>query len=426
MSSMSPSEERFALVDCNSFYCSCERVFSPRLNGKPVVVLSNNDGCIVSLTKEAKAVGLQMGGPIFQAKDLVRAHGVAVFSSNYTLYGDMSARVMATLSEFTPELEVYSIDEAFLSLRGFTGRNLSEYGTLIRNEVKQCTGIPVSVGIAPTKVLAKAANKIAKKLGSGVFDFHSREQTEEALKIFPVEDLWGIGRQSQKKLNAHGVMSAFDLMKMKRNLAQKLLTIVGVRIQEELNGISCIGLDLFSKPKKQIISSRSFGELLTEIGPIEEAISNHVSRAAEKLRSQNSVCGGIMVFIHTNPFREQDQQYYRQTSRTFLMSENRTNRMIGAALDGLKEIYRSGFRYKKCGVMLFDLTPENELQPALFDHAISERLGLVMKSMDEINHQYGASFVKFGSCGTKTHWQMRAEARSPRYTTVWEELLSIR
>ena len=423
-----------ALVDCNSFYCSCERAFNPRLKNKPVVVLSNNDGCIVSLTPEAKALGIVMGSPIFKMKELVARHQVAVYSSNYTLYGDMSARVMHTLAELAPEMEVYSIDEAFLDLAGFASETLSEYGHKIRNTVYQHTGIPVSVGIAPTKVLAKLCNKLAKKrkdgsmLGSLSYFDYSPKELDELLRGFPVEDLWGVGRQSTIKLHARGIKNALELKQASEKMIRNELTVVGHRILRELNEESCIAFELLKEPKKQIISSRSFGELLTELDPILDAVSNHATRVCEKLREQESVCFNMSVFLHTNPFKVGTPQYYNSRNVEFPHGVNETNIMIRYARKAMEEIFRDGFQFKKCGITVNEIHPDTENQLDLFTPNIPdhERLKSALTTMDIINSRYGTDSVKMASCGLEKHWQMKAEMRSPRFTTHWAELLKVK
>jgi DNA polymerase V len=418
-------KEIFALVDCNSFYASCERVFNPRLRKHPVVVLSNNDGCIIALSQEAKDVGIKMGAPIFQCRDLIKKHQVAVFSSNYTLYGDMSARVMQTLLDFSPEIEIYSIDEAFLGLKGFDFRSLSEYGYAIKKTVYQHTGIPVSVGIGPTKVLAKLANRIAKKQKLGSFSILHHPDPDQILRSFNVGDLWGVGFQSQKKLERYGIKTALDLKMANPELVRSLLTVVGSRIQNELNGISCLSLEETEKPKKQIISSRSFGELLSDLNLIKEAMANHVSRAAHKLRAQKSVCLAMQIFLHTNPFRSQDTQYYGSQTIQLPSGMNETNQLIQYALTATRAIFRDHLKFKKCGVMLMDIHPSAEAQMDLFGASSSEKSKAAIFWMDEINARFGSDTVKFAACGTKKHWQMRSEHRSNRYTTHWGELFEV-
>ncbi|MCM0605916.1 MAG: Y-family DNA polymerase [Xanthomonadaceae bacterium] len=424
MSSIQPNEV-FALVDCNSFYCSCERVFNPTLKNKPIVVLSNNDGCMVSLSKEAKALGLKMGAPVHEWKELIKQHNIAVYSSNYTLYGDLSARVMQILREFSPEMEIYSIDEAFLSLRGMSDRDLTAYGTLIRDTVYQCTGIPVSIGIGATKVLAKAANRIAKKQALGVFDLSDPSIHDEVLSGFELTDIWGIARRSAEKLKRLGIHNAKELRDAPDATIRRVLTIVGRRLQDELRGIPCMGLELGAKEKKQIISSRSFGKLISEIELIEESIASHVTRAAEKLRNQGLIAHHMIVFLHTNPFLERDHQYYNQAVRTFMNGSDHTPEMIRLGIDGLREIYRDGFKFKKAGVILGEIRPKLHQQRSLFDPPNHNQLDVLMTTLDSMNRRFGTEIVKFASCGTKKHWQMRAELRSQRYTTNWDELLDI-
>ena len=416
----------FALVDCNSFYCSCERVFRPSLNNKPVIVLSNNDGCAVARTDEAKALGIEMGAPYFKIKDLCKKNQVAVFSSNYTLYGDMSRRVMTLLSEYTPEMEVYSIDEAFLSLSGIN-KNLTNYGLEIREQIKQQTGIPVSVGIAPTKVLAKMANKLSKKgalKSKGVLSLESPQQIENFLEIFPVEDLWGIGRKSAEKLRSYNIKTARDLRDANENLIQKLLTIQGRRIVRELKGESCINLELIEKEKKQIVSSRSFGRPIYKIEDLQEAIANHISTACEKLRKQNSYAKALIVFVQTNPFKN-TPQYYNSGVMNLMSGTSVTNKMIKHAFQILQSIYKEGYEYKKCGIMLADLLPKSNSQTDLFGNYDTLDEELQMEVLDKINLYHGAGTLKFASCGISQFWKMLSEMKSPCYTTRWSELLRV-
>lgn len=419
------SEHIFALVDCNKFYASCETVFNPKLRGKPIVVLSNNDGCVVAMSQEAKDVGIKMGTPIFQVRELVEQKKVFVYSSNYTLYGDLSNRVMQTLAEFAPDMEIYSIDEAFLSLDGFDRSTLSAYGMKIKNTVYQNVGIPVSVGVAPTKVLAKLANRVAKKRKLGSFSVFDDKDFEGTLASFPIGDLWGVGHRSVKKLEWRGIKSAKDFRDASPALIRELLTVTGARIQDELKGISCIGLEDEAPPKKQIISSRSFGQLLTDITPIQEAVANHVTRAAEKLREQGSVAMILQVFIHTNPFRDQDPQYYNTATIKLPFGMDETNLMITHAREGLEKIYRDGFKFKKCGIILQEIHPKDECQLDLFSSSQTESIRPAIKLMDQINCRFGTDTLKFAACGTKEHWKMNADFKSQRFTTHWDELLNV-
>lgn len=417
----------FGLVDCNSFYCSCERVFDPSLNNKPVIVLSNNDGCAVSRTDEAKALGIEMGAVYFKIKDLVRKHDVKVFSSNYTLYGDMSHRVMQILSTFVPEMEIYSIDEAFLSFTGMKNKNLNEYALEIKDTVFQYTGIPTCIGLGPTKVLAKVANKVAKKnkiKTKGVFNLCDPDFKNEVLRKFPVEDIWGIGRQSAKKLYAHNIRTAFDLMKSDPEHIRKFLTVVGGRIVEELRGISCLDLELDAEDRKQIVSSRSFGKQVKDIAELKESVANHITNAAEKLRQQNLQCGYLSVFIQTNPFKNVPQ-YYNSTGAKLLTATSVTPKLINEAFNLLNRIYRDGYEYKKAGVILNDLTKNTFIQQDLFGTTDSESELKFMKIIDEINRFHGKGTVKFAACGVDQFWKMLSEMKSQCYTTRWSELLKV-
>lgn len=419
----------FALVDCNSFYCSCERVFEPTLNNKPLVVLSNNDGCIVARTDEVKALGIPMGAPLFKVKDLLLKHNVKSFSSNYTLYGDMSSRVMQLLSVYSPQMEIYSIDEAFLSFAGMKNFDLSLYAKKIRSDILQYTGIPTCVGIGSTKVLAKMANHIAKKnkiKTEGVFNFcaYSTDRQDELLKQFPVEDVWGIGRQSAKKLIDHKIKSAFDLKKADPEHIRKILSVVGQRIANEINGISCIDLELDIKDKKQIISSRSFGKPVLDINELLESISNHVTTAAEKLRQQNLICKNVTVFIQTNPFKD-SPQYFNSASLDLMSGTSITPKLIKHAIRLSEAIFKSGYEYKKCGVVLNNLVKKDFMQTDFFGNYDSPREDLYMKVVDQINRFHGKGSVKFASSGIDQFWQMLSQMKSPCYTTRWSELKKI-
>ena len=329
----------FALVDGNSFYCSCERVFNPSLNNQPVVVLSNNDGCAVSRSDEAKALGIKMGDPLHLIKDIVKRNRVRVYSSNYALYGDLSARMMSTLAQFTPEMEVYSIDEAFLSLDGFGNRDLSEYAREIRKVVRRDTGIPTAIGIGPTKVLAKVANRLAKKnnRNDGVLNLCDRATQEEVLHALPVEDVWGIGARSAVKLNHAGVRTAKQLRDANLDEMQKLLTIVGRRIVLELRGESCLALEMIQEDRKQIVCSKSFGRPVCTLAELQEAVANYVTRACEKLRRQDGICHTMSVFFQTNRFKD-GPQYYNSGMIKMDAGTSSTVRLSAAANRVLEQI----------------------------------------------------------------------------------------
>jgi len=415
----------FALVDCNNFYASCERVFDPRLKNRPIVVLSNNDGCIVARSNEVKALGIPMGVPYFEYKAVIKKHQVAVFSSNYQLYGDMSQRVMASLRLFAPDMEVYSIDEAFLRLDYFPSRDLVDYCKTIRAKVVQWTGIPVSIGIGPSKVLAKVANRVAKtQTDEGVFDIRSEETQDEILKTLDVEKLWGIAGRWAERLNRIGIEKASDLRDANPTIVRKHLSVVGERLLRELRGQSCIDLEDV-QPRKSILSSKSFGTLVTKKEPLEEALANYAARACEKLRKQNSRAQAVYVFIQTNGFKKTEKQYNNAFTLTLTIPASDTRTIIEAAKFCLSQIYKPGYRYKKTGIMLLDLIPAAVEQRHLFvdfDHRPGDRL---MGLVDRVNRSHGPDTLFFGAQGVTREWKMRCGLRSPRYTTQWDELLRV-
>lgn len=415
-----------ALVDCNSFYCSCERVFNPSLERKPVIVLSNNDGCAVARSDEAKAVGIRMGDPFFKIKYICKKHNVKVYSSNYALYGDMSRRVMRILNEYTPEIEIYSIDEAFLSFKGIS-KNLITYSLEIKDKVKMYTGIPVSVGIGPTKVLAKVANQWAKKnkiSTCGVFQIGLDKSSDEVLKKFPVADVWGIGRKSAEKLSRLSVKTAYDLKYSNESVIQKVLTIVGRRIVDELRGVSCIDLELDIAAKKQIVSSRSFGKPIFEKNDLRESIANHVTTACEKLRKQKCITGTLLVFVQTNPYKN-IPQYYNSATMDLLTGTSSTNKLIRYAFVCLDQVYKTSFEYKKVGIIFMDIRPKALSQLDFFSTHDSFKDDQLMKTIDRINEIQGRGAVKFAACGVSQFWKMLSEMKSQNFTTRWSELLKI-
>ncbi|NLY75862.1 MAG: Y-family DNA polymerase [Firmicutes bacterium] len=417
----------FAVVDCNNFYASCERVFNPALNGRPVVVLSNNDGCIIARSEEAKALGIKMGVPAFQIADFLVQNNVAVYSSNYALYGDLSRRVMNVLERFTPELEIYSIDEAFLNLAGLPVQ-LEEYARKIRATVLKNTGIPVSVGIGPTKVLAKTANHYAKKApeNHGIYVLDGPAKIDEALKLFAIDEVWGIGRQYSKLLKSIGVETAWDFIRLPDGWVRKRMTVVGLRVKKELEGISCMEMELIPAAKKVICTSRSFGEPQTELEPLREAVATFAARCAEKLRCQHSCAGMLMVFIHTNGFKANEPQYERNFVCKLPVPTNSTMELIRYALFALEAIYRKGYRYKKAGVLVLDIAPEDRVQGALFDRVDRAKHAAVTKTLDAINSKYGRDTLKIATQGSGKKWKMRQEKLSPSYTTKWNEIITVR
>jgi DNA polymerase V len=380
----------FALVDCNNFYASCERVFHPVLEGKPIVVLSNNDGCVVARSNEAKALGISMGVPEFQIRPLLRAHHVQVFSSNYRLYGDMSQRVMETLEQFCPDLEVYSIDEAFLSLLGFQRRDLTDYGQQIRRTVKQWTGIPVSVGIAETKTLAKLANRIAKRTPDtgGVCNLLTCADRDALLGRIAVEDVWGIGPNHARLLKQHGITTARQLRGIDDQWIRKRLGIVGLRLVMELRGVSCLDLDQCPAPKQSLTCSRAFGKLINTLGEMEEAVSVYTSRVAEKLRHERLAATVLTVCLTTNEFKE-GPQYSNALTLTLPIVTDSTADLIKSALQGIRVIYRDGYHYKKAGVMLTGLVSASQTQADLFDSQDRGRTKRLMSVLDAVNDRWG-------------------------------------
>lgn len=417
-----------ALVDCNNFYVSCERMFNPSLEGKPVVVLSNNDGCAVSRSNEVKALGIKMSDPWFKMEKLAKQHGILAFSSNYTLYGDLSARVMTTLATFSPKQEIYSIDECFLDLSGFNPATLQTYGQTIRQAVKQDVGIPVCVGIADTKTLAKLANHCAKKglAGElGVCDFGRLNEQETSMLFarLPVGEIWGVGRRITEKLNTMNIHTVEDLRTANQKALRDQFSVVLERTIQELNGIACIELEDASKPKQQIMVSRSFGSEVTALEDLSESVAHFTTRATEKLRKDGSVAASICVFIRTNPFKEKEPQYQHSMIVPLPTPTDDTTKLVGAALRGLKVIYRGGYRYKKSGVLLMGLQPKGTVQATLFDDtALQTRSANRMQVMDAINRKMGKDTLSTGASGVKNNWTMRRERKSPAYTTSWSEL----
>ncbi len=410
-----------ALCDCNSFYASCEAIFDPSLQGKPVIVLSNNDGCVVARSHQAKALGIRMGEPIFKIRDLIRSHHVVVFSSNYALYGDLSQRVMTALAEFTPESEIYSIDEAFLNLSGFGHLDLNDYGRTIRQTVLRWTGVPISIGIAPTKTLTKVAGDIAKKSIDGVFLLPT--QPDLILADVPIADLWGIGRSHARSLQSHGIATALQLRDVNLNWARKEYSVVMQRLVLELRGQPCFDLELNPPPKKSITVSRSFSQPIVLLPELREAIATYTSRAAEKLRLHLLTADAIQVFAHTSRFRE---DYYSDSATlTFAHSSDNTAEILHYALLGCDRIYRSSQQFKKAGVLLLGLRPKSQRQLSLWepDEVQSDAL---MEVMDGINARFGRGTIQFAVAGLKKPWAMKGEMRSPRYTTVWAEIPVVR
>jgi len=416
-----------ALVDCNNFYASCERVFNPKLRDKPIVVLSNNDGCVVARSSEVKALGVPLGKPVFQIEDIIRKHDIRVFSSNYALYGDLSQRVMQTLAGFAPEIEVYSIDEAFLDLRGFENRDLTAYGREMRETVLRCTGLPVSVGIAETKTLAKIANRLAKRSPKtrGVLDLTGSPYREKALELTDVGNIWGVGRRYARFLKKRGIMTALDLSRQADAWVKKHMSVVGLRTVRELRGLPTISMELSPAAKQQICVSRSFGKPVRTLADMEEAVATYTSRAGVKLRKEKSAAGTVMVFMMTNRFRD-EPQYVKSTIIGLPVATDCTQELITYALKGVRSIYRTGFRFKKAGVVFGDIRPANQVQMDMFDTKDRTGAKRIMRALDSINAGMGAGTLKYAAEGIGQRWRTKFEKRSPCYTTRWEELPVVR
>jgi DNA polymerase V len=416
----------FALIDGNNFYVSCERVFEPALENRPVVVLSNNDGCVVSRSAEVKALGVKMGEPWFKLKTLARRHGIVARSSNYTLYADMSNRMMAVLGGYSPQQEIYSIDECFLDLSGFAHFDRVAHAQAMRRQVRQWVGIPVCVGIAPSKTLAKLANHCAKKNlagEDGVCDFArlSQSEYEALLNSLPVEEIWGVGRKLTARLNELGIRTVKALRDADARTLRENFSVVLERTILELRGVSCMELEEVAPAKKQIISSRSFGTYVTTLPGLEEAVATYIARAAEKLRAQDSVAGAVEVYIRTNPFSEKQPQYQRAIAVPLTQSTSDTVRLTRAALWGLRRIFKPGYAYQKAGVMLMELSPASQTQGVLFGPSTSARSRL-MEVIDEANALWGSGTLKLAAEGVEKTWQMKRGLKSPSYTSRWDEL----
>jgi len=414
----------YALIDCNNFYASCERLFRPDLINKPVVVLSNNDGCAIARSNEAKALGIKMGDPYFQIKSLCKRNGVHIFSSNYTLYGDISHRVMSIIEESWNEdaLEIYSIDEAFLDLKTLPEEQINTFCTNLRAKILKDVGIPTSVGIGKTKTLAKLANHIAKKcLKIPVFDITGHEYW---LKHIEVNDIWGVGRQLSKRLNRQGVKTAYDLAQLNTHIVRKQYNVLLMRSVMELNGCDCIGLDDYA-PKQSIMSAKSFGSMQTELWALEQALSSYVARVCEKMRQQNSKASCIQVFVLSNRFRQDLPQYSNAVNYKLVHPTDDVRALTSIAKRCLKKIFREGIHYKKVGFGVLEMVDKAHQQLDLL-HTVNEDLlqksNKIMSMIDGINKRFGKRSVHLLAEGFNRHWKLRAELQSPAYTTEWLEL----
>lgn len=418
----------FGLLDCNNFYVSCERVFNPSLNNRPVVVLSNNDGYIISRSNEAKALGIKMATPPCQIKELIEKHNIAVFSSNYQLYGDMSNRVMSIISQLVPGIEVYSIDEAFISLAGLP--DVRQTGEEIVKQVCKGTGIPVSLGIAPTKTLAKTANKFAKKYPAynRLCIIDSDEKRDKALKLTEIDDIWGIGRRHAERLRNFGVHTAYDFTQLSRYWVKKHMTVQGLRTWLELQGESCIDMELMPPPKKQVCISRTFGFAVSDFTPLAEAIANHAARCAEKLRQQKLAGCALMVFIDTDHFQASQYQYFQNIIVPLPVATNHTGDIVHHACRALEKIYRKDFAYKKAGVIVTEVVPECAIQQNLFESTVDyEKNHRLMQVMDQLNHKFPHNKIKLASQGVKrSGWVLKQEHLSKCYTTKIGDIIEVK
>lgn len=414
-----------AIVDCNNFYASCERLFKPSLNGKPIVVLSNNDGCAIARSNEAKALGVKMGDAYHLNKDQWAKWGMRIFSSNYTLYGDISARVMRVISEFTPDLEIYSIDEAFLGFSGFA--DPEGHARQLRTAVAQRIGIPVCVGISTTKTLAKVANRTAKKTpdSGGVCYLDTEAKQTAALERLALDDLWGVGYRLPRRLAEIGITTPLQLRDADPAMIRQRFNVVLQRTVMELQGTPCIDLEQDNPDSKTICTSRSFGRYVEGYDEMAEALTSYVSRAAEKMRRQGLATPAIMVLVQTNKHKPDQPQYYATRGVKLTIATADTGRLIRAALWGLKQIYRPGFRYKKTGVLFLDLAPAASVQGSLFLRPDTPERVRLMQLVDELNARHGRDRVRFACSGLDRGWKLKAEFHSPRYTTRWGELLAV-
>ncbi|WGD35987.1 Y-family DNA polymerase [Olleya sp. YS] len=418
----------FALVDCNNFYASCERVFNPNLEGKPIAILSNNDGCVISRSDEAKLLKLPMGAPIFKWESFCKTNGINVLSSNYPLYGDMSSRVMNILKQFTPDVEVYSIDESFLEFKGFEHHDLNNYGNQIRKRIKKWTGIPTCVGIAPTKALSKVANKIARKFPNktnGVYVIDTEEKRIKALKWIKIEDVWGIGRGLTKRLKAKGCKTAFDFTQLPNQWVKRNFSVVESRLKRDLEGIPTLQLDEDSKDKKMIATTRSFEYTYSDRDNIKERISTFATSCAEKLRKQGSCCHVIIVFLRSDKYKQDLEQHRVSTSVSLSCPTNSSLIISNCAVKAVMSIFKEGIKYKKAGVIVSGLVPVDNYQLNIFETENPKHVPL-MQSIDSINSKYRSNKIKIGNQDLQRTWKMRQERLSPKYTTNINDIIVVK
>ncbi len=417
--------KKIALVDCNSFYVSCERLFNPKIRKKPVVVLSNNDGCIISRSNEAKALGIKMGEPYFKAKDIIIKNKVNVFSSNYSLYGDLSRRVMRTLKRFNVDIEIYSIDEAFLDMTNFSDKEVEEVGKEIRSTILQWTGIPTSIGIAQTKTLSKVANHIAKKKKTGVTSLIGLENIDPILEKVEINDVWGVGRQLTKFYNKNGIYNAKQLKNKSNTWIKKNSNVLGSRTAMELRGVPCIDLEKTPSKRKSCVVSRSFGKRVEKLQEMKEAVANYSLNASEKIRSESLNAKSITIFIRTSPFQSRFGYYSNSKTIDFPIATDNSIEIVKAAIEGLESIFKNGYRYQKAGIILTGLSNSNEGEN-LFSSEKDKKIGNLMRSIDKTNYRYGRSTLSLASAGIQKKWNMRREYSSKIDTADFYSLPKIR
>lgn len=423
----------FALVDCNNFYASCERVFDANLEGKPIAVLSNNDGCIIARSNEVKALGLPMGAPVYKWRDLIEKENIILFSANFPLYGDMSHRVMQVLNQMVPDMEIYSIDEAFLDLTNMRLKDITEYAREIRARVKQWTGIPVSIGIGSTKTLAKAANKLAKQNPrfDGVFNLTDKsvKETDEQLKQVKLPDIWGVGRKYSQMLPRYNINNAYDLKYADKAFIKKQMTVAGERTLLELNGISCIPMQKVPLPKKAIACTRSFGKYQTTLAELEQAVAYFTRKVGEHLREQSSKTTYLQVFVLTNMHRQDHPQYHNSIIIKLQKPSDFTPLLLQATLAGLKKIFKPNYYYKKAGVLAIGIVPKDLIQYDFYESNIEARIKSetqLMNTVDKVNKTVGSDTLKYAIEGVSRGWWMQQTQKSQRYTTNWNEILKAR
>jgi len=423
--------QSLALVDCNNFYASCERVFNPKLNGQPIVVLSSNDACIIALSNEAKQFGIKVGEPFFEKRQIIEKNNIVVCSSNFNLYGDISRRVMDILSRFISDIEIYSIDEAFLNFSGCAnldkGKNITEYARTIRQTIQKWTGIPVSIGLARTKTLAKIASKLAKKSikAKGVLNLIDSPHLNRALEKVHVVDVWGVGTKSARKLIEKGIRNALQLRDSNDNRIRHTMGINGLRLVYELRGISCHSLDNCTRPKKGILCSQSFGRKISDIAELKQAITAFVTNAAERLRKQKSAARHLTVFMLTGFSEDKQAEKKQSVSIKLPCATNLSSELMRQAMKAVEKIYQSGQSYKRAGVRFDDLVPSEQTQISLFDQAASAKTSRLMETVDILNDRLGSGSLRYATQGTIHPWKAKSEMVSPRYTTCWDELAEV-